>query len=148
MHEASLYSLASIHHLTICLANFPVYMDQSSHNRCAFSRQICFIDHNFCIHLFQAQFCALTVINETPEHQTQTWLVTLWAGVRFCSCIDCRRVIRNFLSSPSWVEIWKEERRWASFFKLNLVCSHLSNHIDSKYSSLYVGMSHIFNLLL
>lgn len=41
---------------------------------------------------------------EAPEQQRLTWLVSLRAGVRFCSWIDWRRVIRNFLSSPSWAE--------------------------------------------
>lgn len=45
------------------------------------------------------------------EQQRLTWLVSLRAGVRFCSWMDWRRVIRNFLSSPSWTE--RSKGRWA-----------------------------------
>lgn len=58
------YNLASIHHLTVCVANSPCLQNVHVYVQvCTFSCQVCFfIDQNLClgsgVRHFLAQFCA------------------------------------------------------------------------------------------
>lgn len=83
---------------------------------------------------------------------THTWLVSLRVGVRFCSWIDWRRVIRNFLSSPSWTWWRKRRRKGSDFVKLRTCWTLTSISRLALYSTdaCWLGWvkSYVFNLLL